>query len=169
MPDLPAEVEVCVKLRARDVYWATFLSLANRVLLGIFAVIACADVLNAVLNGQYTQVYIFPLLCIFVFVIVPWIQAVISMRKPVMKSPFCHSFSPLGISTQFRGGSLTLEWNNIKKAAESKQYVAIYGKSGAPMLIPKGQLAPGQLASLQGVLDLHLGNKAKLKISRLTH
>jgi hypothetical protein len=90
---------------------------------------------------------------------------IISMRNPVMQSPFCHTFSPLGISTQFRGGSLSLEWSNIKKAAVSKQYVTVYGKRGVPMLIPKDQLAVGQLASLRAILNLQLRDKAKLQFS----
>lgn len=165
MCDVPGEVEFCVKQRAPDVRHARLLALANPRLLGIFAVTACAVVVNMALNHQYTQVYIFPIICIFMFAIVWWVQAIVSMRNPVMQSPFCHRFSPLGISTQFLGGSLRLEWSNIKKAAESKQYVAVYGKRGTAMLIPKDQLAVGQLAALRAILNLQLRDKAKLQFS----
>ncbi len=85
------------------------------------------------------------------------------MRNPAMKYPFCHTFSPSGISTKFHGGSLSVEWALIKKVKETKNYMCIYGQRGLPMLLPKNQLDHAQLASLKALLELHLQTNARIK------
>jgi hypothetical protein len=164
MSDVPGEIEVCVRLNVRDVHRATLLYLVNSRVLAFVIVIFCAGVLNAALNDQFVQLYGFLLAGLFLYGLLPWIQAAVSMRNPVMKFPFCHNFSPLGISTKFHGGSLSLDWSNIKKAVENERYIAFYGKRGAPALIPKAQLREGQLASVREVLKLNLHDKAKLNL-----
>lgn len=163
MLDTPEDVSICVKLTARDVRRATLLYLISPRFLAFVAVIVCVSFLNTLMNGGYVQLYVVLLPLLFVFAGLPWIQAAISMRNPTMKFPFCHTFSPLGISTKFQGGSISLEWSNIKRAAESERYIAIWGKRGAPLLIPKIQLREDHLSPLRTVLKLNLHDKAKLR------
>ena len=163
MSDAPPEVEFCVTLRARDVRRATLLYLANPRIAAVLVLIVGVGILNAILNHQLKQFYMSTLVFILFCLVFLWIQPILSMRNPVMKAPFCHTFSPLGISTKFRGGDISLEWVNIKKASETSRYVSVYGRNGgAPMLIPKEQLSEREIAQVRTILKSSLHDKAKL-------
>lgn len=167
MFEVPDQISICVTLNARDVRWATSRHLANPRFLLFIALIVLVEILNTAMNSVgFVPLYFLGFAFAFVFVLLPWIQAAISMRNPVMRHPFCHTFSRLGISTNFHGGSLSLDWSNIKKASETKRYLSIYGKRGAPMLLPKHQVNEGELASIRAILKINLHDEAKLQLSK---
>ena len=99
---------------------------------------------------------------LFLFVLTPWLQAVISMRNPIMASPFRHAFSDSGIASAFEGGSISLDWSQVRRATETARFVGIWGKRGIPMVLPKNQLSVRELTALREILRAHLNDNAKL-------
>ena len=162
MEDQPADLTISVQLNARDAHWATISYLLNLPFLAIIAVIVCGSVYEVSL-GDTRQAYIAAFVVFFAFVVLPWIQAALSMRNPMMRSPIYHTFSASGISSRFQGGNIGLDWQLVRSARESGRYISIRGKRGGPMLIPKRQLGEVELVSLRGILQRHLLTRAKLK------
>src|SRR5437773_2586007 len=156
MPDDPGDLTISVQLHAKDVRRGTIMYLLNWPLLTLSVVVACGTAYVTVTSGDLSQAYLPALLVLFVFVLVPWIQAAISMRNPMMQSPIFHTFSASGITSKFQGGHLGLEWQLLRKAQETGWYISIWGKRGMPMLVPKNQLGKIELATLRTILQRHL-------------
>jgi hypothetical protein len=157
----PNDLTISVQLRAKDVAWSTRQYLFSRRFLPSLAILMSVTAF-ALSVGAFSAAYICGAVMIFIFVMLPWIRAAIAMRNPVMQSTFCHTFSDSGIATKFQGGSIALDWQHIGSAKETREYVGIRGKRGAPMVIPKSQLGAEELASLRKILVHHLQNRAKV-------
>jgi hypothetical protein len=137
MPDAPGDLTISVQLHAKDVRRATIMYLLNWPLLTLLAIVVCGTAYISIASDDLSQAYITALVVLFVFVLLPWIQAAVSMRNPMMQSPICHTFSASGITSTFQGGHIGLEWQLVKKARETGRYISIWGKQGVPMLVPK--------------------------------
>ena len=79
-----------------------------------------------------------------------------------MRAPFRHTFSASGISSEFAGGSLSLDWQHIRRASETRHHIGIWGERGVPMVLPKSQVSSADLEALREILRSHLQNNAKL-------
>jgi hypothetical protein len=89
-------------------------------------------------------------------------QAALAMRNPIMQAPIVHTFSAMGVSSKFKGGTLSMEWGMAKGATETDRYVSILAKRGTPLLVPKDQITDAELQSLRSILRGYLGTEARL-------
>ena len=163
MTDQSTDLTISVQLHARDVYAATLLYLFKVRRLVSVAVIACLVAYFASL-GILVPTFIAASSIPLLFVLL-WIQAKVAMRNPMMQSPIYHTFSSSGISSKFQGGHGALDWELLRSARETHNYISIWAKRGLPMMIPKSQLGEVELASLKNILQSHLKKKLMAPIS----
>jgi hypothetical protein len=148
----------------RDAHWAALLYLLNVRFLAINAIIICGSA-YAASKGHPIQAYYALFTVFFLFGVFPWIQAATAMRNPMMQAPIHHTFSASGISSKFQGGNIGLDWYLVRSAREMRKHIAIWGKRGGPMLIPKNQLSQTDLVTLRSILQRRLQTRAKLESS----
>ena len=164
----PSGVSISVKLSVPDVRWATLQHVKhgwtkNRWQLLAYIAFWCVSLYLYVTVDTYlvhltSSLLVTFLLVIpaFAFIALPWIQAVVSMRNPIMQAPFHHTFSESGISSRFAGGSVTAEWSLLGHAEETSRYIGVWGKRGVPLTIPKSQLTDEEVKSLRSILRFYL-------------
>ena len=160
VPQAAEDVIIQVRLCARDVRWATF-QYASRSKFNLFILAFAAY--EGWLAGPVAAVGLILLAGLVVAFLSPWFNAWMSSRNPNMKEPFVHTFTGTGILSQFKSGSVSANWSLVRKASESTKYIAIWGKTGIPLTIPKVQLTPVEILFLRRVLRQHLGDKANLQ------
>jgi hypothetical protein len=158
------DLTITVQLNLKDAYCAAVLSPATKVFLAAMVIAVCANVYTMERrgDGDMSQVYISLAITLFVIGLMPWIQAVVSMRNPMLRSPIHHTFSPQGISSKLQSATIALDWVLVRRARETGRYIVIWGKSGGPMLIPKRQVGTGEMATLRNIIQSNLKTRARL-------
>ena len=150
------DLEVTVRLKPGDLRQATgFLNFGVKRLI-YFAL--CAVFMAA--YGAAAVAWTVSIAIILVVVVTPCITAAFAMRNTMYQAPFHHTFSSSGITSTFQGGNATFDWSLLKKARETRQHIAIWGKHGMPMMIPKRELDMVKLGALRAILRTHLSSRA---------
>jgi hypothetical protein len=147
-------VNVFVKYRFGDLYWATVLTAVRqfRIFLIIFVVMAAIAGLSLLWAGSRPSLptdtrqsvesirVLFPRLlagvCLFFFA-VPLLTTRKILNRPDMRQGFSYVFSGIGLQVDGMVGHSELKWLTFRKALETKGAFLLFSTAGATYTFPK--------------------------------
>jgi hypothetical protein len=109
---------------------------------------------------------------VFVFVLLPLLQMyqlwAVGRRNRTLVGVHHYAFAPEGFSARSELFQVSLKWDAILKAVETKRFFFIYISNRAAHFIPKAQISSyPELEQLRAVLKTYLGDRARLRADGL--
>jgi hypothetical protein len=175
-------VNVFVKYRFGDLYWATVFTIIRqfRVFLAIFAIMAAIAGLTLLWTASRSSLptdtrqsvesiqVLFPRLlagvCLFLFG-APLLTVRKILNRPDMKQGFSYVFSGTGLEVDSMVGHSEIKWLTFRKAQETKESFLLFSTAGTTYTFPKHCFgADSDFAELRHILRTALP-KSSLRAS----
>lgn len=107
-------------------------------------------------------------LIVFVFVLFPLLQMyqiwALSRRNRMLVGVHHYTFAPEGFTARSDVFNVSLKWEAILKAVETKRFFFIYISNRSAHYIPKVQISSfPELEQLRAVVKTYLGDRARLR------